>query len=171
MKVSLIWAMSSNRCIGVNNQLPWHLPEDLAYFKRTTMHKPIIMGRKTYESIGRPLPGRANIVISRDANLQIAGTQVVNSIEQALQLAALECQKSSAQTEEVMIIGGAQIYAASLALADQLYVTEVDAEIDGDAFFPEFATEDFAQIACEEHLACDKNPYNYRFKLLQRLIK
>ena len=118
------------RAIGINNTLPWHIPEDLANFKRLTFGQPIIMGRKTYDSIGRPLPGRFNIVISRDAALQIAGCHIVHSLEEAIVVARQQ------NPQQIFIIGGAQIYAQAMAHADYLYLTEIDKDVEGDAFFP-----------------------------------
>ena len=139
MKLAIIVAQAKNRVIGINNKLPWHLPEDLRYFKQVTMAKPIIMGRITFESIGRPLPGRTNIVISRQENYAPANVKVVSSLEDAIDLAESICLIDGA--EEAMVIGGAQIYAQALEKADRLYLTEVDAEIEGDAWFPEFQRE------------------------------
>jgi len=163
--VSLIWAMSSNRCIGVNNTLPWHLPEDLRYFKASTMKKPIIMGRKTYESIGRALPGRPNIVISRNADLKIEGVSCVTSIDAAIELAKT---LMPADINEVMIIGGAQIYNTALAFADRLYITKVETQIDGDAFIDEFDLSKYTQTFSEKHEACAKNPYDYEFLVFDK---
>ena len=118
MKLSLIAAVSSNRVIGNNNRLPWHLPADLKHFKNLTLGKPVIMGRKTFDSIGKPLPNRRNIVISRDKNLVIAGCEIFYSIDSALQAVSSE--------PEVMIIGGANLYAQTIARADQLYLTIID---------------------------------------------
>jgi dihydrofolate reductase len=136
MKLAIIVAAAKNGVIGCNNQLPWHLPQDLKYFKAVTLGKPVIMGRKTYESIGKPLPGRTNIVITRNRNWVAAeGVVVTNSFEQAL----LEAQKvkSSAPgfSDEVMVIGGAEIYRSALQFADRVYLTRVDVEPQGDAFF------------------------------------
>ena len=128
MIISMIAAMAKDRVIGKDNQMPWHLPADFAWFKRCTMGKPVVMGRKTYESIGRPLPGRQNIVISRDDNLAIEGVTTVTSIERALEAAG--------EVDEVMIIGGGAIYKACLPQADKLYVTYIDAQIEGDTQFP-----------------------------------
>ncbi|GAK18400.1 dihydrofolate reductase [Vibrio sp. JCM 19053] len=130
MIISMIAAMADNRIIGKDNQMPWYLPADFAWFKRCTMGKPVLMGRKTYESIGRPLPGRLNIVISRDETLKIEGVTTVTSIEQALDVAG--------DVEEVMIIGGGAIYASCLPMANKLYVTHIEAAIDGDTQFPDW---------------------------------
>ncbi|EPW3769169.1 type 3 dihydrofolate reductase, partial [Vibrio fluvialis] len=132
MIISMIAAMASDRIIGKDNQMPWHLPADFVWFKRCTMGKPVVMGRKTYQSIGRPLPGRQNIVISRDPHLVIEGVDVVTSIDAALNKAGA--------AEEVMIIGGGSIYAECLPRADKLYVTLIDAHLDGDTQFPDWGT-------------------------------
>ena len=134
MKMSLIVAVSKNGVIGLDNKLPWNLPDDLQYFKSVTMGKPLVMGRKTYDSIGRPLPGRTNIVITRDASWCAPGVEVATSLDDALSLARKACTDSG--VDEVMVIGGEQIYRMTIAVADRLYVTEVDTEIAGDAFFP-----------------------------------
>ena len=137
IKVAMIAAMGRNRVIGCDNKMPWHLPEDLKYFKATTMGKPIVMGRKTFDSLGRPLPGRSNIVISRQADLSIPGVQVVDSIEQALTLARHQAELDA--VDEIMIIGGGNLYEQCLALADRLYLTRVELEPQGDAWFPAFS--------------------------------
>jgi len=137
IKVAMIAAMGRNRVIGCDNKMPWHLPEDLKYFKATTMGKPIVMGRKTFDSLGRPLPGRSNIVISRQADLSIPGVQVVDSIEQALTLARHQAELDA--VDEIMIIGGGNLYQQCLALADRLYLTRVELEPQGDAWFPAFS--------------------------------
>lgn len=165
MKIALVVAAARNRAIGLNNKMPWHLPEDLKYFKRVTMGKPVIMGRNTFESIGRPLPGRPNIVISRNADYQAEGITLVNSLEAALQAAA---QLLPPGTDEVMVIGGAQIYAQALAKADRLYLTEVDAEPEADAFFPAIDRKEWREVARESHAACERNPYAYSFVVLER---
>lgn len=161
MKLSLIVAQSKNRVIGNNNELPWRLPKDLQYFKRVTLGKPIIMGRKTYESIGRPLPGRVNIVISSNASLVIAGVSVVPSLKQAIEKAQASCIEQG--VDEVMVMGGAQVYQQALPLVDRLYITQVDAVIEGDAFFPEVDYSCYRQVEVESHFADDNNPYNYQF--------
>ena len=136
MKLSLIAAVAENGVIGRNNNLPWHLSEDLKYFKRTTMGKPIAMGRLTWESIGRPLPGRTNIVISRDPDLEIAGVKTVSSLPAAIDLAAAISEIDGC--DELVVIGGGQIYAEALPLAQRMYLTEVHADVTGDAWFPEW---------------------------------
>ncbi|MCK8043868.1 type 3 dihydrofolate reductase [Shewanella sp. 1CM18E] len=130
MKIAMIAAMANNRVIGKDNQMPWHLPEDLRHFKAMTLGKPVVMGRKTYESIGRPLPGRHNIVISRQPELAIEGVTTVTSFAEAKQ-AAGEC-------EELVIMGGGQLYAMLLPQADILYLTEIALDVEGDTFFPEW---------------------------------
>lgn len=159
MKISMIAAMANNRIIGKDNQMPWHLPADFAWFKQSTMGKPIVMGRKTYESIGRPLPGRLNIVISRDASLSIEGVTTVTSIEQAKQVAG--------DVEELMIIGGGSIYQACLAQADQLYLTFIDADIEGDTQFPDWG-EGWQTLHQETYSQDDKNAYDMTFVKLSR---
>lgn len=159
--LSMIVAHANNRIIGKDNDMPWHLPADLAYFKKTTLGKPVIMGRKTYESIGRPLPGRQNIVISRDENYQAAGIDVVTSVEQALAKAG--------DVEEIMVIGGGAIYAHCLPAAQRLYITHIEASIDGDTQFPAYDTNNsWQKISSEQYLADDKNAYNLDFCVYQR---
>jgi dihydrofolate reductase len=136
MKLAIIVAAARNGVIGNNNQLPWHLPQDLKYFKSVTLGKPVIMGRKTYESIGRPLPGRTNIVVTRSADWKVDGVVVVNSLEQALAAARSALAASATSVTEAMIIGGAEIYRSALPLVDRIYLTRVEVDIEGDAFFP-----------------------------------
>jgi len=142
--LALIVAQSLNRVIGVNNTLPWHLPEDLKYFKATTMGKPIIMGRKTYDSIGRPLPGRTNIVVTRQADWLADGVRVASTLEDAVALASAE------EPQEIMVIGGAQIYELMLPVADRVYLTQVYAEIEGDAWFPALSASQWQQISSQQ---------------------
>lgn len=132
--IAMIVARSSNGVIGVEGKLPWHLPEDLRFFKRMTSHKPIVMGRTTFESIGRPLPNRSNIVITRNTFYQAAGVKVVHSLESALEVATEQALLDDAN--EVMVIGGGEIYALALPLAQRLYITQVDIALEGDTFFP-----------------------------------
>lgn len=137
MKLAIIVAAARNGVIGLNNQLPWHLPQDLKYFKAVTFGKPVIMGRKTYESIGRPLPGRANIVITRDKQWSAAeGVVVVHSVDEALNEARRVLNESSSGLDEAMIIGGAEIYRDTLSIADRVYLTRVFRDFEGDAWFP-----------------------------------
>lgn len=159
MKISLIVAKSKNHVIGKNNKMPWHLPADLKHFKNVTMGKTIIMGRRTFESIGKPLPGRRNIVISHNEKLQITGCDVFNSIEDALVAVKNE--------SEVMIIGGANIYAQTIALARTIYLTVIEVELDGDAFFPALGSE-WKLISEDKFPADEKNSYAYCFQQYDR---
>ena len=164
MKISLIVAVSQNNVIGRDNQLPWHLPEDLQYFKTVTMGKPLIMGRKTFESIGRPLPGRTNIVITRNPAWTAEGVEIVKDIEAAFDCAQIACSASGG--DEVMVVGGEQIYRSCLARSDRLYLTRVEAEVEGDAFFPEINADDWQQV--EEKLPEKLDKHAYRFLILDR---
>lgn len=161
MKLSMIVAAAQNRVIGRDNALPWYLPNDLKYFKQTTLGKPIIMGRKTYESIGKPLPGRTNIVITRQTDYQPDGVKVVHSVAEARDLAESVCLIDG--QEEAMIMGGAEIYTLALPDADRLYLTEVHADVDGDAYFPEYDKTEWKEISREDFSAEGPNPYNYSF--------
>lgn len=166
MKISLVWAMAQNRVIGRNNNLPWYLPEDLKYFKRITMGKPIIMGRKTFESIGKPLPGRTNIVVTRNPGFSVEGVKTANSLDAAKAL----CESIAVidGSDEAMVIGGAEIYTQAMPLADRLYLTEVHAEVEGDAYFPEFDRSAWQEIAREDFEASGPNPYAYSFIILDK---
>ena len=166
MQLALIAAVADNGVIGSNNTLPWHLPEDLQYFKHCTMGKPIIMGRLTYDSIGRPLPGRTNIVISREVGLMVEGVQVAGDVPAALEIARVAAAKAS--VDEVVVIGGAQIYALALPLAQRLYLTEVHAEISGDVFFPAWDRTQWQERQRDDHHASDANPYDYSFVVYER---
>ncbi len=143
MKISMIAAMAANRVIGKDNKMPWHLPEELSYFKKVTMGKPIVMGRNTFESIGRPLPGRKNIVLSSNTQLLIDGVTVVHSIEQAI-AAGDNC-------DELMIIGGARLYDQMLPHVHCLYLTDINLNVAGDAFFPDFSIYAWQQKDLEHH--------------------
>ena len=160
--LSMIVAHADNRIIGKDNDMPWHLPADLAYFKKTTLGKPIVMGRKTYESIGRPLPGRQNIVISRDPEFKAEGIDSATSVEQALALAG--------EVEEVMVIGGGAIYAHCLPAAQRLYITHIKAAIEGDTKFPDYDTEkEWQKVSSTQSLADEKNKYGLDFCIYQRI--
>lgn len=138
MKLSLIVATANNNAIGRNNELPWHLPQDLKYFKSVTLGKPVIMGRKTFESIGKPLPGRTNIVVTRQKDWKFAGVLVAKSVEEALEIGQQFRNEQDNLAEEIMVIGGAEIYRHALPIADRVYLTRIDANVDGaDAYFPE----------------------------------
>lgn len=166
MIVALIAAVASNGVVGRNNQLPWRLPEDLGYFKRTTLGKPIVMGRRTWDSIGRPLSGRANIVVSRQRDLILEGASVVADLESGIALAS-ELARADG-VEELMVIGGGEIYARALPLADRLYLTEVHAEVEGDTLFPDWDRRQWLEISRERHAASGENPYDYSFVVYQR---
>jgi len=160
MKLSLIVAMSSNRVIGVDNRLPWHFSADLRRFKRITLGKPILMGRHTHESIGRPLPGRDNIVLTRDRDYAAPGCTVVHSLEAALEAAAA--------APELMVIGGSTLYEQLLPKADRLYLTLIEREFPGDTLFPEFRREDWLELEAQ---VIDNDPtvfFHYRFLVLER---
>jgi dihydrofolate reductase len=165
-QLSLVCALSRNRAIGINNQLPWHLPRDLAHFKAVTMGHPIIMGRKTFDSIGRPLPGRHNIVVSRQSEWAREGVTVVNNLVDAIACASEVAQ--SAGQREIMLIGGASLYEQALPLAQRLYLTEVHADISGDAFFPAFSSDEWSEVSREEWPADDKNSLTCAFVVYER---
>ncbi len=152
--------MDRNRLIGRKNTLPWKLPADMAWFKKNTMGKPILMGRKTYESIGRPLPGRVNLILSRQSDLEIAGCTVVGSL--------VEAQAAVPDAEEIMVMGGAEIYALLMDQADCLYITEIDAAFEGDAWFPEFDRNAWQELSRQSGVIDDKNIYPYVFMKLER---
>lgn len=159
MHISLIWAQDKNGIIGRGGKLPWRLPADMVWFKENTMDKPILMGRKTYESIGKPLPGRTNIVMTGQ-DTDIEGCIVVHSIDEAIETAG--------DAEELMVIGGAEIYALFLPRADRLYITEIQQTFDGDTSFPNFDREAWQEIHHEEHTPDNKNEYSCRFIILTR---
>ncbi|MDF3832797.1 dihydrofolate reductase [Cupriavidus basilensis] len=157
--LTLIVAKARNGVIGRDNALPWRLPEDLAHFKRTTMGAPILMGRKTWESIGRPLPGRRNIVVSRNRDLRIEGCEVANSLEDA--------QRLCVGVEQIFLIGGAQLYAEALPSADRLVVTEIDADVEGDAVFPAIDPRQWVATERERHHS-EANGFDYAFVTYER---
>lgn len=160
LPLSLIAALGENRVIGVDNRMPWHLPGDFKYFKATTLGKPIIMGRKTWDSLGRPLPGRLNIVVSRQTDLAPEGAEVFPSLEAAVERA--EAWALEQGVDELMLIGGAQLYAQGLELADRLYLTRVALSPEGDAWFPEFDRSQWTLMSNAENAAeGDKPAYNF----------
>jgi dihydrofolate reductase len=160
-KLTIVVAIDAQGGIGVNNALPWHLPEDLAHFKRTTSGHPIIMGRKTFDSIGRPLPNRRNIVVTRNPDWRHDGVEAVSSFEAAVKLAG---------ASEVMIIGGAQIFAESLPHTDRLIVTEIDKTFDCDTFLPAIDREQWQEVAREQHHS-EQQGLDYAFVTYQRSAK
>lgn len=167
-QLALVCALSRNRTIGMDNRLPWHLPRDLAHFKAVTLGHPIIMGRRTFDSIGRALPGRSNIVVSRQSDWVREGVTVVNSLEAAIVCAAEIARETG--TSEIMLIGGASLYEQALPLAHRLYLTEVHADIPGDAFFPSLSFAEWREVCREEWPADDKNALACSFVNYERLI-
>ena len=159
-KISIIVAMSENSVIGLNNQLPWHISEDLKNFKKTTLNHCVIMGRKTYESIGKPLKDRRNIVISRSKSLLIDGVEVVNSLDRAISIVD--------DLSEIFIIGGEQIYTISLPMATHLYVTKVNGDYKGDAFFPDYIQDEWKEIAREDLIS--ESSLKFSFLKYERII-
>jgi len=160
LELSIVVAMAENRVIGKNNQLPWHLPADLRHFKTLTMGKPILMGRKTHESIGRALPGRQNIVVTRQRGYQAEGCTVAQSVDAAL--------AACANADEVMLIGGAQLYRELLPRSTRIYLTLVHAIIPGDTLFPEIDPAVWYETARADHPADEKNAHAFSFVTLQR---
>lgn len=158
--LALIAALARNRVIGRDNRLPWHLPADLRFFKQTTMGKPLLMGRRTWESIGRPLLGRRMIVLSRDSAYQASGCVVARSLDEAL--------ANAGAAPEIMVIGGTSLYAQTLPLAERLYLTRVDADVPGDAWFPEWEGRDWRLVAEEMHPADTEHVWPYRFQRWER---
>ncbi|AYA42101.1 type 3 dihydrofolate reductase [Xenorhabdus nematophila] len=159
MNISLIAAMAMDRVIGMENAMPWTLPGDLAWFKRNTLGKPVVMGRVTYESIGRPLPGRLNIVISSQPASDDQVTWV-NSIEAALAAAG--------DVEEIMVMGGGKIYEQFIPLASRMYLTHIDAEVIGDTHFPDYEPDEWNSVFTEYHDADENNSHGYCFEILER---
>jgi len=153
--------MASNRVIGRNNELPWHLPADLKHFKELTTGKPIIMGRNTYESIGRPLPNRTNIIVTGNPDYKIEGCEIKHSLEDAI-----DCARS--EGSEIMIIGGAHIYRDALLIADRIYLTQIHQNIEGDIYFPEIDGQQWQETACENFPAQDNDPA-FSFLTMERV--
>lgn len=162
MSVSLIVAVSTNNAIGKNNQLLWSLPNDMKFFKNTTWALPVLMGRKTFEALGKPLPGRFNIVISRQNDWKPEGITVVNSLEEAIETAY------AAHYKDVMIIGGGQVYKEAMPIADKIYLTRVDAVLEGDTSFPGIDTKDWKMVSEQSFPADDKHAYPYHFQVWER---
>jgi dihydrofolate reductase len=158
--ISVIAALAKNRVIGIENRLPWRLPEDLAHFKALTLNHPILMGRKTFESLGRPLPGRTNIVITRNPGYRPEGCRVADSIPAALALCAA--------ADEVFFIGGAELYAQAIPFADRLYLTEVDIEAEGDAWFPRYDRSAYREVSRESHIGEKGDALAFDFVVYER---
>jgi len=159
--ISLIWAQDENGLIGNGGQLPWRLPADMAWFRKNTMGKPVLMGRKTFDSIGHPLPGRTNIVITSQ-EIRIENCTVVHSLDEAM--AAAE------HAEELMVMGGAQIYRLAMPQADRLYVTQICAVFKGDTYFPAFDESEWRETSHENHEPDEKNMHPYSFRILERKV-
>jgi dihydrofolate reductase len=166
VKLALIAAVAENGVIGRDNKLPWYLPEDLKFFKRTTMGKPVVMGRKTWESIGRPLPGRTNIVLTRQLDYQAAGARVVPTLEAALELA--ESIALIDGGDELVVIGGEEIYRLALPMADKIYMTEVHALTEGDARFPEWDTAEWVEVSRHRASGEPDDTPEYSFVVYER---
>ncbi|HET7832050.1 MAG TPA: dihydrofolate reductase [Gallionella sp.] len=158
--ISLLVAMATNRTIGINNTLPWRIPEDLKYFKMLTLGHHMIMGRKTFDSIGKPLPGRTTVVVSRDTTLKIEGCIVVHSLEKAI--------AACVGDEEIFIIGGGELFAQTLPLADKLYITEIQQDVEGDTHFPEFDKTEWQEVAREKRSQTEPQPLEYHFVTYRR---
>jgi len=159
--LSMIAAMAKNQLIGADGGMPWHLPADLAWFKKNTLNKSIVMGRRTFESIGRPLPQRRNIILSRQAEREIAGCDVFDSPESIL--------ADTADEAEVMITGGEQLYRIFLPMADRLYLSYIDADLQGDTYFPDYTQFQWNEVFREQHQPDAKNAYAYTFVILDRI--
>ena len=162
MVISLVVAASDNNVIGKDNQLLWNLPNDMKFFKNTTWGMPCIMGRKTYESLGKPLAGRTNIVITRQNNRQVEGVRVVSSLEEGIQAAA------ETDAKEAFVIGGGQIFEQALAIADKIYITRVHAVLEGDTYFPVFSESEWQLLSTLDFSADEKHAYAYSFQVWQK---
>ena len=160
MRRSLVVAMARNRVIGRDNRLPWRLPADLAYFKQVTTGHPVVMGRRTYESIGRPLPGRQNIVVTRNRAFSAPGCTVVGSLDEAW--------KAAGDADEVSVIGGTTLFAETLPIADRIHLTEVEAAVPGDTFFPEFDRSQWNEREVARHAADERHEHPFRIVVLDR---
>ncbi len=176
MEIALIAAMANNRVIGINNTMPWHLPDDFAHFKRLTLNHPIIMGRKTYESIGRPLPSRKNIIISRNASFKTAGAEVFATLQQAVAAASNPegmpedvCNTGGSKApSRIFIIGGGALYTQALPLAQRMYLTQVNVEISGDTWFPKIDPAQWREVSHTHHASDAKHAYAFDFVEFER---
>ena len=163
MRISLIVAATENNMIGRDNTLPWSLPDDLKFFREKTEGHPILLGRKNYESIGRALPNRRNIIISRQKDLTIDGCEVAASIEEAIDLAQTD------EDEEIFVIGGGEIYKLALPLADRVYLTRIHTEAEGDVYFSDLPADEWEEVSSEEHAADDRHEYAFTFLTYDRV--
>lgn len=162
--ISMIFAMDQNRLIGKNNDLPWHIPDDMAYFKRTTEGHSVLMGRKTYESFGsKPLPRRQNIIMTQNRQFTADGCAVIHTVEEALKLI------SETKDEEFFIIGGSEIYKLFMPHADRLYITHIEAAFEGDAYFPDYNEAEWKEIRRVKGVKDEKNPYDYYYTVYERV--
>lgn len=164
MYISLVVAAANNNVIGKDNQLLWRLPNDMKFFKNVTWGMPVVMGRKTFESLGKPLPGRKNIVLSRKSGVKAEGAVMVKSMEDAQFLVR------EMDVKEMMVIGGGEIYAQVFEKAKRIYLTRVDAAPEGDAFFPEIDPEEWKLVSKKDHTADEKHAYNYSFQVWERIF-
>jgi len=164
-RIALIWAMARNRVIGRHNALPWRLPVDMKHFRELTTGHPVLMGRKTFESLGRPLPNRTNIIITSDRTYAAQGCLVAHSLDEAVKLAVPHVPPND---PEIFVIGGEKLYTQMLPQADRLYMTRVETDAEGDAWFPEFDLETWREVQRDLHPADDKNPYSCTFLTLER---
>ena len=162
-RISIIVAMAQNRTIGINNTLPWRCPEDLKHFKSLTMGHHMIMGRKTFDSIGKPLPGRTTVVVTRNPALKIEGCIVTNSLHDAI--------AACADDDEIFVVGGADLYTQALPLVSTLYVTEIQRDIAGDAHFPLFGKNEWREVTRDKRSQIEPQPLNYHFVSYQRSNK
>ncbi|MED4599510.1 dihydrofolate reductase [Paenibacillus validus] len=168
MTISYILAMDEARGIGVDNRLPWHLPADLAYFRKKTTGSTILMGRKTYDSIGKPLPKRTNVILTRDASFQAEGCTVIRSVEEAAQVYG---RGGRNEEEELFVIGGAEVFQLLMPYADRLYITEIAHRFEADTFFPELEPLEWREVSRERGVKDEKNPYDYDFVVYERVRK
>lgn len=162
MNLSLLLAASENNVIGKDNRLPWHLPQDLKYFKNLTWGLPILMGRKTFDSIGKPLPGRKSVVITRQTGWRHEGVEVVHSIGDAIKAA------EAYGAREIFVIGGAEIFNTALPVAERIYLTRIHHSFDGDVFFPKISSDEWNLVSNRDCVADDKNPYNHSYQVWDR---
>jgi dihydrofolate reductase len=160
LSISYIVAMDIQQAIGLGNNLPWRLPADLAYFKKTTLNHSILMGRKTFESIGKPLPNRTNVILTQNKDYQAEGCLIVNSVEEAVK---------QFKNEEIFVIGGAEVFQLFMSSVDRLYITLIEHEFEADTYFPEFDIDDWVLVSSEDGIKDAKNPYDYSFLVYAKM--